>query len=247
MIKLFFVAKRELYSYFFSPVAYVFTIILLLLFGFSTFSVGNNNFFALNEASLVTFFNWHPRIYLLMIPAICMHCWSEEHRMGTIELLMTFPVKLWQLVLGKFLAAWCFINISLLLTFPMVIAVGYLGEPDYGVIFTGYLASSFMAAVFIAITMMTSAMSRRQVVSFVLAVVSCLFLMLFADESLTDFFKNSFPPALFDTLISLSITSHFATLCRGVIDFRDAFYFISMIFMPLILTGAVINSHRNGR
>lgn len=242
MRKLFSVIKFELLNYFFSPVSYILSMVFLLLLGFTTFSLGSSSFFYLNEASLVSFFAWHSRVFLLMIPAICMQTWADEKRFGTIELLFVFPIKIWQLVLGKFFASWIFVSFILLLSLPTVFAVNYLGEPDFGVISCGYCAAILMAGVFIAVTIMTSALVKKAVLSFVLSFVILLFLILFGDSSLTDFFKDSFPPAIFDMVTALSITSHFDTLCRGIIDFRDIFYFISMIFLPLTLCVIALKS-----
>lgn len=247
MQKIFCIAKRELSSYFATPVAYVFMIIILLLFGFCTFSFGSENFFSLGTANLNAFFHWHPRIYLLMIPAIAMHLWSDERRMGTIELLLTLPVSPKYLVIGKFLASWIFIGICLLCTAPIVWAVGYLGNPDYGIIFAGYCGSFLTAGVFLAITGMTSALARNQVISFILSFLICFLLVLFGDSSVTDFFKNWMGPAIFDIFSVISVYTHYLTMQRGVIDFRDIFYFGSMISLPLYLTLVIINSHRSSR
>src|SRR6266478_6465634 len=170
------IMKRELGGYFTSPVAYVFLVIFLLLTGFFTFTVGN--FFERSEASLVSFFTWHPWLYLFLVPAAGMRLWSEELRLGTMELLLTMPVTPWQAILGKFLASWLFLLIALALTFPMVITVAYLGHPDFGRILSGYGGSVLISGAFLAITCMTSALTRNQVISFILSVVICLFLIL---------------------------------------------------------------------
>src|SRR5882672_11372480 len=171
------IAKRELDAYFSSPLAFVFIVIFLLLCGFFTFMVGG--FFQRGEASLVRpFFDWHPWIYLFLVPAVGMRLWSEERRLGTMELLLTMPVTSWQAIVGKFLASWLFLGLALLLTFPVVISVNYLGKPDNGVIFCGYLGSWLMAGAYLAVSCITSAMTRTQVVSFIVSVVVCLFLIL---------------------------------------------------------------------
>src|SRR6266481_8233323 len=170
------IAKRELSGYFASPVAYVFIVIFLLLTGFFTFMAGG--FFERGEASLVSFFLWHPWLYLFLVPAVGMRLWSEERRMGTMELLLTMPVTGWQAIVGKFLASWLLLALALVLTFPVVISVGYLGSPDYGVIFCGYVGSLLLAGAYLAVGCMTSAMTRNQVISFILSVVICLFLIL---------------------------------------------------------------------
>ncbi|MGH7979416.1 MAG: ABC transporter permease, partial [Limisphaerales bacterium] len=170
------IAKRELAGYFSSPVAYVFIVIFLLLTGFFTFTIGD--FFERGQANLDSFFMWHPWLYLFLVPCVGMRLWAEERRVGTIELLLTKPVRLWQAVVGKFLASWIFLGLSLALTFPVIITVNYLGSPDNGVIVAAYLGSLLMAGAYLAISCMTSAMTRNQVISFILSVVICLFLVL---------------------------------------------------------------------
>ena len=170
------IAKRELSGYFSSPVAFVFIVIFLLLSGFFTFMVAG--FFERGEANLTSFFSWHPWLYLFLVPAVGMRMWSEERRLGTMELLLTMPVTPWQAIVGKFLASWAVVAIALLLTFPVVITVNYLGNPDNGVVLAGYIGSLLMAGAYLAITAMTSAMTRNQVVSFIVSVVVALFLIL---------------------------------------------------------------------
>ncbi|HIL72356.1 MAG TPA: ABC transporter permease, partial [Verrucomicrobia bacterium] len=170
------VAKRELTGYFSSPVAYVVIIIFLLLTGFFTFMVGR--FFDTGEASLAPFFIWHPWLYLFLVPAVGMRLWSEERRLGTIELLLTMPITTWQAIVGKFVASWAFLTLALMLTFPLVLTVAYLGNPDLGVIFCGYIGSFLLAGSYLAVSSMTSAMTRNQVISFIVSVVACLFLIL---------------------------------------------------------------------
>src|SRR5580704_6397997 len=171
------IAKRELAGYFSAPVAYVFIVIFLLLTGFFTFMAGG--FFERGQATLDgSFFMWHPWLYLFLVPAVGMRLWAEERRVGTLELLLTLPITAWQAIVGKFLASWIFLLLALFLTFPVVITVNYLGSPDNGVIFAGYVGSFLMAGAYLAIRCMTSAMTRNQVVSFIVSVVICLFLVL---------------------------------------------------------------------
>ena len=170
------IAKRELSAYFASPVAYVFIVIFLLLTGFFTFMVGG--FFERNEASLISFFLWHPWLYLFLVPAVGMRVWSEERRQGTIELLMTMPITPWQAIMGKFLASWAFLALALALTFPVVMTVKYLVNPDLGVVAGGYIGSLLLAGAYLAITCFTSALTRNQVIAFIISVVVCLFLIL---------------------------------------------------------------------
>src|SRR5687767_12810293 len=170
------IMKRELGGYFTSPIAYVFLVIFLLLTGFFTFTVGN--FFERGEASLVSFFTWHPWLYLFLVPAVGMRLWSEERRLGTLELLLTMPITSWQAIVGKFLASWLFLALALALTFPVIITVNWLGNPDNGVIAAGYVGSLFLAGSYLAVSCMTSAMTRNQVISFIVSVMICLFLIL---------------------------------------------------------------------
>src|SRR5213595_3154930 len=148
------IAKRELSGYFASPVAYVFIVIFLLLCGFFTFMLGG--FFERREASLVSFFLWHPWLYLFLVPAVGMRLWSEERRLHTMELLLTMPITAWQAIVGKFIASWLFLIIALVLTFPVVITVYILGSPDAGELFSGYVGSALLAGGYLAVTSMTS-------------------------------------------------------------------------------------------
>jgi len=238
------IAKRELYGYFTSPVAYVFIVIFLLLCGFFTFMVGR--FFQRNEASLVSFFIWHPWLYLFLVPAVGMRLWSEERRLHTIELLLTMPVTAWQAIVGKFLASWLFLAIALGLTFPLVFTVAYLGRPDLGAIFCGYLGSLLMAGAYLSISSMTSAVTRNQVVSFILSVVLCLFLILAGWPPVTDMLVTWAPAWLVDGIASFSVMSHFEGFQRGVVDSRDWIYFLCVIIFSLFTTGVIIRSHRAG-
>src|SRR5688500_8773402 len=238
------IVKRELGGYFTSPIAYVFLVIFLLLTGFFTFTVGN--FFERGEASLVSFFTWHPWLYLFLVPAVGMRLWSEERRLGTLELLLTMPLTTWQAIVGKFLASWAFLGLALLLTFPAVITVNVLGDPDNGVIFAGYLGSFFLAGAYLAIACMTSAMTRNQVVAFILAVVLCLFLILSGFNPVTDLLVRWASPAVVDTVAAFSVVTHYDGFQRGVIDTRDLFFFLSVIGFALFATGVIIRGHRAG-
>ena len=238
------VTKRELASYFSSPVAYVFIVIFLILAGFFTFMVGN--FFARNEASLAAFFLWHPWLYLFLVPAAGMRLWAEERRSGSIELLLTLPITPWQAIVGKFIAAWLFLGLALVLTFPMVMTVAYLGDPDGGVMFSGYVGSFLVAGTYLAITNMTSAMTRNQVVSFIVSVVICLFLILAGWRPVTDMVVTWAPVWLVEGVAAFSIIPHFDGLQRGVIDSRDVIYYFSVMGFALFATGVIIRSHRAG-
>jgi ABC-2 type transport system permease protein len=238
------IAKRELGAYFSSPVAYVFIVIFLLLAGFFTFNVGQ--FFQIGEASLNSFFYWHPWLYLFLVPAVGMRLWSEERRQGTMELLLTMPITTWQAILGKFLASWAFLGIALLLTFPIVLTVNYLGDPDNGIIFAGYVGSLLLAGAYLAISSMTSAMTRNQVVSFIVSVVICLFLIIVGYGPVTDLLTNWGSPALVDTVAAFSVITHFEPFQKGLIDLRDIVFFLSIIVFSLFTTGVIIRAHRAG-
>ena len=238
------IAKREFGAYFASPVAYVFIVIFLLLAGFFTFSVGQ--FFELGEASLTSFFYWHPWLYLFLVPAVGMRLWSEERRQGTMELLLTMPVTTWQAILGKFLASWAFLAIALLLTFPIVLTVNYLGDPDNGIVFAGYIGSLLLAGAYLAISSMTSAMTRNQVVSFIVSVVICLFLIIAGFGPVTDLLTNWGNAALVDTVASFSVITHFDPFQKGIVDIRDVIFFLSVIAFALFTTGVIIRAHRAG-
>jgi len=234
------IAKRELGSYFSSPVAYVFLVIFLLLTGFFTFTAGQ--FFERGEASLGAFFGWHPWLYLVLVPAAGMRLWAEERRAGTLELLMTMPITPWQAILGKFLASWIFLGIALALTFPVVVTANVLGSPDNGIVLTGYLGSLFLAGAYLALTCLTSAMTRNQVVAFILSVVACLFLILAGFNPVTDLMVRWASPAFIDTVAAFSVVTHFDGFQKGVIDSRDLAYFLSVIGFSLFATSIVLRN-----
>lgn len=238
------IIKRELGGYFTSPIAYVFLVIFLLLTGFFTFTVGS--FFERGEASLVSFFTWHPWLYLFLVPAVGMRLWSEERRLGTMELLLTMPVTTWQAVIGKFLASWLFLGLALALTFPVVITVNYLGHPDNGVTFAGYLGSLMLAGSYLAVASMTSAMTRNQVISFIVAVLICLFLILAGYEPVTGLLSRFASARVVELVAAFSVMTHFDTFERGVVDLRDVIFFASVMGFALFTTGVIIRSHRAG-
>jgi ABC-2 type transport system permease protein len=239
------ITKRELSGYFSSPVAYVFIVIFLLLTGFFTFMAGG--FFERQQASLdSSFFLWHPWLYLFLVPAVGMRLWAEERRVGTLELLLTMPITAGQAIVGKFLASWIFLLLALVLTFPVVITVNYLGSPDNGVIFAGYVGSFLMAGAYLAISCMTSAMTRNQVVSFILALVICLFLVLCGFPPVTNLLTRMDKPWIVDTVASMSVITHFEWFTKGVLDSRDVIFFLCIIGFSLFTTGVIIRSHRAG-
>lgn len=235
------IAKRELAGYFTSPVAYVFIIIFLVLAGFFTFMV--SNFFESNEASLAPFFFWHQWLYLFLVPAIGMRLWAEERRSGTIEILLTMPITAGEAIVAKFLAAWVFLGLALLLTFPMVITVNYLGNPDNGVILAGYFGSFLVGGAYLAVSSITSAMTRNQVVSFITAVVLCMALLLAGWPPVTNMVAWA-PQNVIDAVAGFSVVPHYDALQRGVIALRDVVYFISLIGFALFTTGVIVHSRR---
>jgi ABC-2 type transport system permease protein len=238
------IAKRELAGYFESPIAYVFIVIFLLLAGFFTFMVAG--FFDRGEANLETFFVWHPWLYLFLVPAIGMRMWSEERRLGTMELLLTMPITPWQAIVGKFLASWLVLGLALVLTFPVVITVNYLGSPDNGVILAGYIGSFLLAGAYLSVSAMTSALTRNQVISFILSVVICLFLVLVGYPPVTNLLVDWANPWLVQAISAFSVMTHFEGLRKGVLDSRDIVYFFSVIGFSLFATSVILRSHRAG-
>jgi ABC-2 type transport system permease protein len=238
------ITKREITGYFASPIAYVFIVIFLILSGFFTFMVAG--FFQRGQANLVTFFAWHPWLYLFLVPAVGMRMWSEERRLGTIELLLTMPITPWQAIVGKFLASWLILALALALTFPIVITVNLLGRPDNGVIFAGYIGSLLLSGAYLSIAAMTSAMTRNQVVSFILSLVICLFLILAGWPPVTNLLTQWASPSLVDTIAAFSVMTHFESIQKGVIDSRDVLFFLSVIGFSLFTTSVILRAHRAG-
>ena len=233
------VFRRELGSYFATPVAYVFIVIFLVLSSAFTFYLGG--FYERGQADLMPFFSFLPWLYLFLIPAVSMRLWSEERKSGTIELLLTLPITMWQAVLGKFFAAWAFIGIALLLTFPLWITVNYLGDADDGVIIASYFGAMLMAGSFLAIGSCISAATRNQVVAFILTVVTCFLLIMAGFPLVLEAFRSWAPQSLVDAIASLSFLTHFASISKGVIDLRDLLYFLLMIGFWLYASAIVID------
>jgi ABC-2 type transport system permease protein len=217
------IMRRELASYFATPLAYVFILIFLLLANAFTFYLGG--FFERGQADLQWFFYWHPWLYLFLIPAISMRLWAEERKSGSIELLMTQPVTLWEAVLGKYFAAWTFAALALALTFPMWITVNYLGKPDNGTILAAYIGSLLLAGGYLAIGSCMSALTNNQVIAFILGVVACFIVLLAGFPLVLDAFRSWAPQWLVDAIASLSFLTHFDSIKKGVIDVRDLLYF----------------------
>lgn len=230
--------KREFGSYFATPVAYVFIFIFLVLSSVFTFYLGN--FYEREQADLTPFFSFHPWLYLFLVPAVSMRLWSEERKSGSIELLMTLPVTRMEAIVGKFLAAWIFTGIALALTFPLWITVNYLGNPDNGVIFTSYVGSWLMAGGFLAIGSCMSAITKSQVIAFILCGLVCLLFVLAGFPLVLNVFKGWTPTFFIDTMASLSFLTHFSSVSKGVLSLRDLLYFLSLMVVWLLATSVVV-------
>ncbi|MGE5539601.1 MAG: ABC transporter permease subunit [Gemmatimonas sp.] len=236
------VFRRELAAYFATPLAYVFIFIFLVLSGATTFFLGG--FFERGQADLAPFFGFHPWLYLLLVPAIAMRLWADERKTGTIELLLTLPVSIGQAVVGKFLAAWAFSGIALALTFPMWITVNYLGSPDNGVILTSYIGSFVMAGAYLAIGAAFSALSKNQVIAFVLAAVFCLLFTVSGTPLVLNAFSTWAPAALVNIVASLSMLANFDGISRGVLDAVNIVYFASVIVLFLFANAVFVSLYK---
>lgn len=235
------IAERELAAYFATPVATVFIVIFLVLQGTLTFNLGN--FFDRDQADLNPFFTFIPWVFLLLIPAITMRLWAEERRLGTIELLLTLPITQWQAVLGKFFAAWLFCGIALALTFPFVLTVNYLGNPDNGVIASGYLGSMLVAGAFLSVGSAMSAATRNQVIAFVLAVAICFIFTVASYSLVTDFLSKN-TPVLAEVARRLAVLDRFQAFTRGVIAARDIVYFATFIGFWLFVNTVLVEQRK---
>jgi ABC-2 type transport system permease protein len=233
------ILRRELASYFATPLAYVFILIFVALASLFAFFFGG--FYERGQADLTPFFTFHPWLYLFLIPAISMRLWAEERKSGSIELLMTMPITLWQAVLGKFFAAWVFTAIALALTFPMWITVNYLGNPDNGVIVAAYLGSLLLAGGFLAIGSCMSAITRNQVVAFILSVVVCLLFLLMGWPVVTEWVSAWLPQVLVNAIASFSFITHFDSIQKGVIDIRDLLFFAMLMALFLLATAITLD------
>ncbi len=234
--------KREFYSYFATPIAYVFLVAFLLLTGISTFYFGN--FLARGQADLVPFFSFHPWIYMVFVPALSMRLWSEERKTGTIELLLTLPITSWQAICGKFLAAYAFIAMALALTFPIWLAVNYLGKPDNGVILASYFGSLLMAGGFLSIGSCISSLTKNQVVAFIVAVLLCLLVNMLGFPLVLDQVRGWLPLQIIEALRSFSFLTNFDTISRGIIDLRSIIFFASLIIFTLFANMVVIENKK---
>ena len=233
------VIKRELGAYFSTPLAYVFIVIFLALSGALTFFLGA--FFERGQADLQSFFSFHPWIYLFLIPAVAMRLWAEERKSGTIELLLTLPVSTTAVVIGKYLAAWIFIAIAVALTFPLWITVNFLGEPDNGVIVASYIGSLIMAGAYLAIGSCISALTKNQVIAFILSAVVCFLFLMSGVELVQSFFSGWTPIFVTEAIESMSFLTHFQGIIRGVIDLRDVIFFGSVIGVFLYANALVVD------
>jgi ABC-2 type transport system permease protein len=230
--------KRELAGYFATPLAYIFIVIFLIMNGIFTFDMGG--FYQRGQADLLPFFSFHPWLYLFMVPAVAMGLWADERKTGTIELLLTLPVKLSDAVLGKFLAAWGLTGIALLLTFPIWLTVNYLGDPDNGVIFAAYLGSWFMAGGFLAIGSCMSASTRNPVIAFILTVSICFLFVVMGSPIVLNTFPAWTPQILVDAIAAMGFLTHFDSISKGVLDIRDFLFFAVFILSWLLASGIVI-------
>ncbi len=238
------ILRRELGSYFATPIAYVFIFIFLFLSAILTFSDRLGGFFLRGQADLQPFFGWLPIVYLFLIPSISMRLWSEERKSGTIELLLTLPITMMQAMVGKFLAAWLFTGIALLCTFPMWMTVNYLGDPDNGVIVASYLGAFLMAGSYLAIGACISALTKNQVIAFVVSAVVSFGFIVFGWPIVTGFLGSFLPDAAVTAMSSISFVTHFEPLSRGVIDLRNILFFVSMMAVWLFAGALAIDARK---
>lgn len=235
--------KRELSSYFSQPTAYAIIVVFLLLSLGFTFTFGS--FMRVGDASLeYSFFFWHPWIFMVLVPAVGMKLWSDEQRTGTIELLGTFPISVWSAIFGKYLAACVVWLVALLLTFPIVITVNWLGKPDNGVIFAGYLGSFFVCCTFLAVTMLISACTRDQVVCLIVAVVLCGLMVFCGYDDVVREVGKATSESIGSALSSIGVWDHFRSLSRGSFRLQDAVWFGSITITALLGTSAILSAKR---
>jgi len=230
---------RELAGYFATPLAYVFIIIFLVLAGALTFFAGN--FFERGQNDLVSFFTFHPWLYLVLVPALSMRLWAEERKSGTIELFLTLPIRLGEAVLGKFLAAWFFAGVALLLTFPFWLTVNFLGHPDNGVILASYAASWLMAGAILAIGAAVSAATKNQVIAFIVTAALVFVLTAAGTSTVLGLFQGWAPAGLVEAVAGASLFGHFAAITRGVINSRDLVYFLSLMVAFLCANAIIVD------
>jgi len=227
--KTYIIFDRELKGYFRTPLASIFLLVFLALSSGMTFFLGR--FFERDQADLTAFFAWHPWLFLILMPAIGMRLWAEERRSGTIELLITLPVTNMQLVIGKFLASWIFTLIALILTMPIWVTVNYLGDPDNNVILISYIGSWLMAGAFLALTSCLSALTKNQVIAFIISSISGFVLIMAGFNLVLSSVRSWTPTWVTETIGSMSFLSHFSRIQMGVFDLRTLVFFISMIIL----------------
>ena len=232
------ILKREFGAFFATPLAYVFVIIFLALSGVFSFYLGG--LFERGQADLQSFFIYHPWLYLVLVPALSMRLWAEERDSGSIELLMTLPVRLWQLILAKFLAAWLFCGLALALTFPLWITINYLGDPDNGVILAAYIGSWLLAANYLAVGCCLSALTHNQVIAFILTAVLCFLFIMSGHELVLGAFSDWAPAAILDAISSIGFLPHFSAASRGVIAFSDLWYYLIFVTAWLFANGLAV-------
>jgi ABC-2 type transport system permease protein len=226
--------KREFAGYFRTPVAYVFLVAFLCMsvaLSFSRFG----SFFKAGVASLDAYFGFFPWLFLFIVPAVGMRLWSEEKRSGTVELLFTLPVTTLEAVVGKFLAGWAFLSLAVVLSFPMAITIGYLGNPDWGVVASSYLGAILMAGGYLGVCSLTSALTKNQVVSFVISLLVCSVLVFLGYSGFTGFLEGFLPVGVADAVSNFSFITHFSPMVRGVIDLKDLVFFLSLMGFTLFL------------
>ncbi len=235
------VFKRELKGYFATPIAYVFLVIFLFFAGYMPFRDG---FYEIRQADMRTFFSNLPLLFVFMVPSTAMRLWAEERKSGSIEILLTLPITVTQAVIGKFVAAWCFLGIALLLTFPVPLVVCYLGDPDEGLIISGYIGSFLLAGGFLAVGAFFSAVSKNQVISFVLAVVACGILVYAGMPTTLNYLSAALPASAISVIESMSIQVHFDSVLKGVIEFRDIAYFLILIIGWIVACSIILDERK---
>ena len=237
------IMQRELADYFYTPIAYVFLVIFLLLNSILTFYVGG--FFERGQAYLETFFLFHPWLYLVLAPALGMRLWAEERQSGTIQLLLTMPIRVGDAVVGKFLAAWLFAGFALVLTTPLWATVNYLGSPDNGVIFSSYFGSWLMAGAYLGVSSCMSALTQNQVLAFVASVAANLLFMLSGFALVQDLLTDHVPNAVFEWIFSMNFLSHFLAMTKGVISLSNLVFFVSIMVLFLYVNTVAVDSEQN--
>jgi len=233
------VFKREFLGYFRSPVAYVFLIAFSVISIALTF-LGRGGIYHSNQASLGIYFGFYPWLFLFLVPAVGMRLWSEEKRSGTVELLFTLPVTTLEAVLGKFFAGWAFLIVGIILSFPLVVSIAYLGNPDWGMMAVSYIGAMLLAGGYLGVCSLTSALTKNQVISFVISFLICAVLLLLGASFFTDPLSTFFPVGVVDAISNFSFITHFDAFTRGIIDPKDVVFFLSLMGFALFLNVVVL-------